>query len=82
MKTILRQKCQTAKMGEAEKKRMEGYKFSTNWLPFRTQKPDDDRYSAPQANTYRGRYLMLQFHLFLLVFSFSTFCELAAAPLC
>lgn len=53
---------------------MEGYKFSTNWLPFRTQKPDDDRYSAPLANKYRGRYLMLQFHLFLLGFSFSTFC--------
>lgn len=36
--------------GSSRKRRMEGYKFSTNWLPFRTQKPADDKLSAPQAN--------------------------------
>lgn len=40
--------------GSSREKRMEGYKFSTNWLHLETQKPDVDRQSTPQAGRVRG----------------------------
>ena len=62
----------------SRKRRMEGYKFSTNWLPFRTQKPDDDRHSASQANkverlTFNAVFLFFPdtFLSFLSIFSVS-----------
>lgn len=45
--------------GSSTERRMEPYKFSTNWLLCRTQKPADERLSAPEAKRNRGWHLML-----------------------
>lgn len=48
MTTPLRQK-NVGLNGSSREGRMEGYKFSTNWLQSETQKPADDRQATPRA---------------------------------
>lgn len=57
--TILRHK-NVSLNGSGRERRMEGYKFSTNWLQLETRKPGDDRQLTPRAVRVRGcrRYLL------------------------
>lgn len=73
MATILRPENVSLNGGSRER-RMEGYKFSTNWLQSEAPMADDDRQSRPQAVGVRGWRLHLRF--------LTSVCQLVAAASC